>query len=117
MSFEEYVALDGERGTIVLRVRRHPDPTHAAVLIYGYGDRTAVDRLAAAGATVVVPMHGPGGDPGDAGDYAADLHTVMQWVVAGHPGRPVLMIGHPTGEPIGTRYAESFGAQLVESPR
>ena len=116
MSFDEYIALDGRHGTIVLKVRRHPEPTHTAVLVYGYGDRAVVDRLTAAGATVVVPMAGPGEGAGEPGDYEADLHVVMQWAVASTPGRPVLTIGHPTGESIATRYAESYAGELMVMP-
>jgi alpha-beta hydrolase superfamily lysophospholipase len=115
---EETITLDGVRGSVVSRLRPHADPRYLAVVVHGYGEHGAryahvVDALAAHGASVVVPdHHGHGRSDGervfveDPDEYVADLHAVVTRARAGHPGLPVVVIGHSMGGLIATRYAQ-----------
>lgn len=124
--------LTGHGGTLVGRCWPAGEPRWVAVLAHGYGEHTGryhwvAGRLNAAGAAVVAADHaGHGRSDGERvliGDFepvVEDLHLVVQYAAARHPGLPVVLIGHSMGGLIAARYtqlhADAVAATVLSGP-
>ncbi|WP_114853900.1 alpha/beta hydrolase [Brachybacterium sp. YJGR34] len=124
--------LDGHGGTLVGRAWSIPAPRWVAVIAHGYGEHVdryewVASRLNAGGAAVYAADHlGHGRSDGqrvlisDFEPVVDDLHLVVQHAAAGHPGLPVVLIGHSMGGMIAARYtqrhADALAATVLSGP-
>ena len=125
MRAPRHTDLAGTHGNLVVHTWDHEDPTWVAILVHGYGEHLGryqhvAEHLGRHGAVVVGPDHeGHGLSDGERvliADYESvvdDLHAVVDATRAGHPGLPVVMIGHSMGGMIAARYAQRHGDGLA----
>jgi alpha-beta hydrolase superfamily lysophospholipase len=117
---------DGLHGTLVARTWSGPDrPTHAVLIAHGYGEHIGryervADALVRNGAVVYAVDHvGHGKSEGervlvhDFEDIVTDLHSLDETARSGHPGLPVVLLGHSMGGLIAARYAQRYGDTLT----
>lgn len=100
-------------------------PRYVALLVHGYGEHTGryeevAGVLTGHGAAVYAPDHtGHGRSDGervvveDFEDVVTDVHAVADLARAGHPGLPVVMVGHSMGGLIASRYAQRHPGELT----
>jgi len=117
--------LAGHAGALHVQSWSHDDPSHVVVIAHGYGEHIGryghvAAALAAGGATVVGLDHvGHGRSAGERAlipsfeGVIADLHLVVRDAADGHPGLPVVLLGHSMGGLIATRYAQTHGDELA----
>ncbi|MFF5493605.1 alpha/beta hydrolase [Streptomyces aquilus] len=110
---------------IVVREWPHPAPRCLALVVHGYGEHIGryeelADVLVAQGAAVFGPDHrGHGKSAGervlveDFEDVVTEVHAVADLARAGHPGVPLVLIGHSMGGLIAARFAQRYGAELT----
>ncbi|AZP21695.1 alpha/beta hydrolase [Streptomyces aquilus] len=110
---------------IVVREWPHPAPRYLALVVHGYGEHSGryeelADVLVAHGAAVFGPDHrGHGKSAGervlveDFEDVVTEVHAVADLARAGHPGVPLVLIGHSMGGLIAARFAQRYGAELT----
>ncbi|WP_432133500.1 lysophospholipase [Streptomyces sp. bgisy154] len=120
----EYV-FTGTRGRVFVREWPGDRARSIVLLVHGYGEHTGryeelASVLAAHGAAVLGPDHiGHGRSGGervvieDFEDVVTDLHTVADRARAGHPGLPLVLVGHSMGGLIAARYAQRYGDGLA----
>ncbi|MFC5212725.1 alpha/beta hydrolase [Streptomyces coerulescens] len=118
-------ALDGRRGSIVVREWPNPRPGFVALVAHGYGEHVGryaevADVLVSRGAAVFGPDHvGHGRSAGervvieDFEDVVADLHAVAALARAAHPDVPLVLVGHSMGGLVAARYAQLHGDELT----
>ena len=117
--------FDGARARIAVREWPNAQARYIAILSHGAGEHIGrYQHVAAAlvrhGAAVAGPDHlGHGLSAGprmlipDFEQVVDDLHAVAVRCTAGHPGLPVVLIGHSMGGMIAARYAQRFTAELA----
>jgi alpha-beta hydrolase superfamily lysophospholipase len=117
--------FEGRAGRIAVRVWEGPAPTRIVVIAHGYGEHSGrydhVARALVAGqAAVWCPdLEGHGASAGERAvvtdfEHAVDdLHQVTAMALDGHPGRPVVLLGHSMGGLIAARFAQRYGAELA----
>jgi alpha-beta hydrolase superfamily lysophospholipase len=115
----------GERDRITAREWPAETPRYVALLAHGYGEHIGryehvAEVLRRHGAAVYGPDHvGHGRSAGervlvaDFEDVVTDLDAVAERARAGHPGLPVVLIGHSMGGMIAARYAQRYGSGLA----
>lgn len=115
----------GTRGEIVVREWPHESPRYVALLVHGYGEHIGryehvADTLVRHGAAVYGPDHmGHGRSQGERvlidsfEDVVTDMRAVEERARTGHPGVPVVLIGHSMGGLIAARYAQRYGDGLA----
>ncbi|MFG1702792.1 alpha/beta hydrolase [Nonomuraea sp. M3C6] len=115
----------GARGANTVREWPLDLPRYIAILVHGYGEHIGryeyvADRLVRHGAAVYGLDHmGHGKSEGDRAlvedfeDVVTDVHAVEERARAGHPGVPVVVIGHSMGGMIAARYAQRYGDGLA----
>ncbi|BDH06572.1 alpha/beta hydrolase [Streptomyces seoulensis] len=114
----------GVHGALHIRAWPHPAPRYLALLVHGYGEHAGrYDEVAGVltghGAAVYAPDHlGHGRSSGeraridDFEDVVTDVHTAADLARAGHPGLPLVLVGHSMGGLIAARYAQRYGSEL-----
>ncbi|MFJ4948191.1 lysophospholipase [Streptomyces sp. NPDC088760] len=117
-------ALDGTHGPLAVHEWPHPAPRYLALLVHGYGEHAGryaelAGVLTGHGAAVYAPDHaGHGRSAGervlieDFEDVVTDVHTVAELARAGHPGLPLVLVGHSMGGLIAARCAQRYGDEL-----
>jgi alpha-beta hydrolase superfamily lysophospholipase len=115
----------GVRGAISTYTWEAAAPRYVAVIAHGYGEHARrYDHLAGAlvadGASVLaLDHHGHGRSDGerasvtDPQDFISDLDTLVDRARDGHPGLPVVLIGHSMGGLIAARYAQQHADRLA----
>jgi alpha-beta hydrolase superfamily lysophospholipase len=115
----------GERDRITARRWPAETPRYVALLAHGYGEHIGryehvAEVLRRHGAAVYGPDHVGHGRSGgervlvaDFEDVVTDLNAVAERARAGHPGLPVVLIGHSMGGMIAARYAQRYGSGLA----
>ncbi|MEV0622467.1 lysophospholipase [Nonomuraea sp. NPDC050404] len=115
----------GVKGRNTVREWPRDLPRYLALLVHGYGEHIGryeyvADRLVGHGAAVHGLDHmGHGRSEGDRvlvtdfEDVVTDVHTMAEQAAAGHPGVPVVLIGHSMGGMIAARYAQRYGSELA----
>jgi alpha-beta hydrolase superfamily lysophospholipase len=115
----------GAQESIAMYVWPNPDARHIVILAHGYGEHLgryeyAAGFLVGRGAVVAGPDlvgHGrSGGERVLIADYELvvdDLHSVVTRAKEGHPGLPVVLVGHSMGGMIGARYAQRHAEELA----
>lgn len=122
---ETETEIEGVRGSIVARTWPNPGADHVVLIAHGYGEHVGryehvAERLMANGGAVVGADHlGHGRSAGERAliehgeDLTSDLHRVADLARSGHPGLPLVLLGHSMGGLIATRYAQRFGDELT----
>lgn len=117
--------LDGQREKLHVYNWPNPAARYVAVLSHGAGEHLGryehvAQALVRHGAAVIGADHQGHGRSGgarmqvsDFDDLLSDLHAVVGRAKAGHPGLPVVLIGHSMGGMLAARYAQVHGAELA----